>query len=165
MSPTVAITNAMCKRPDQLAQRLGSQSVVRKKAPITRSQGVTGMVTVSQIPDGMGFPSSRGTGPTPVSNLLMDPCWMRLSRLYASWRFAESVPINNSFLHKTVEIRRQTIQPAAVTIIQAVEAAAQRGTVLAVRQAVQAARQAALLARHATSVFYHPTDGLDALVD
>lgn len=40
-------------------------------------------VTVSQIPDSIGYPSSCGTGQIPVSNLLMDPCWKLLS-----WRCA-----------------------------------------------------------------------------
>lgn len=41
-----------------------------------------GMVTVSKIPNSIGFPSSCGTDPTPEPNLQMDPCWKQLPRPY-----------------------------------------------------------------------------------
>lgn len=41
-----------------------------------------GMVTVSQIPNSIRFPSSCGTDPTPEPNLQMDPCWKQPPRLY-----------------------------------------------------------------------------------
>lgn len=98
-------------------------------------------------------------------------------------RFAERLAVYHRFIHKAVQVggrgvvrevlrqsvqvaaHRQPVQAVAVGVVQAVEAAPQRGTVLAVRQAVQAARQAAVLAGHAPFVFDHPADGLDALVD
>lgn len=78
-----SVSMASCLRCPIFLRLLWSPSTTYSCKPyLVSSFGST--VTASQIPDSIGFPSSCGTGSTPLSNLLMGPCWKLLSRLHAS---------------------------------------------------------------------------------